>query len=56
MSNDPNKMLQTFLEGNPERQGQMFEDYIKASMRGGDISPFQKIADHMKENCSCKGK
>jgi RHS repeat-associated protein len=52
-SNDPAQMLQTYTDGNPEKQGQMFEDYLKALARSLDASKFRKIADYIKNNCGC---
>lgn len=53
-SNDPNQMAKTFQDGNPERQGQMFQDYLEALLRGQDTSKFQQIADQVKDKCTCK--
>ena len=53
-STDPNAMLNTFLHGNIEQQGQIFQDYVTALLRGANVAKFQKIAAMLKQNCSCK--
>lgn len=55
-SPDPNKMLNTFLSGNVEQQGQMFQDYLSGFLRGLSVNNFQRIADQVKNTCSCKQK
>jgi RHS repeat-associated protein len=50
---DPTAMLDTFKNGNPERQGQMFQEYLKRYMTGQDGSNFQLIGDYVKNNCGC---
>jgi hypothetical protein len=47
-------MLDTFKNGNPERQGQMFQEYIKRLMTGQNAGNFQKIGDYVKNNCGCE--
>lgn len=46
-STDPAQLLQTFLAGNIEQQGQLFEDYVLALRRGHDTSPFREVAAHV---------
>lgn len=53
-SDDPQTMLSTFLNGNVEQQGQMFEDYLLARLSGGDPAAYQAIADHIKTKCTCQ--
>jgi hypothetical protein len=53
-SSDPAAMLQTFLGGNVEQQGQMFQDYVEAAVNGVDPSAFQQIAAQVKGKCNCK--
>lgn len=52
---DPELMHSVFLKGNVEKQGQMIEDYVRAALKGQDISPFKAIADSLSE-CACKKK
>lgn len=52
-SADPQVMLDTFKSGNAEQQGQMFQDYIFALMRGGNVAAFSSVAGFVKNNCGC---
>ena len=52
-SSDPQRMLDTFLNGNVERQGQMFEDYLVRLQGGMDVSSFQAISDQVRSKCTC---
>ncbi|MBB2488187.1 hypothetical protein H5407_23410 [Mitsuaria sp. WAJ17] len=53
ISNDPQAMLNTFLNGNIEQQGQIFQDYLFILLQGGDYSRYQDVADHLKNTCTC---
>lgn len=37
-------MLETFLNGTVEQQGQIFQDYVYAHLTGGDVGPYADIA------------
>jgi RHS repeat-associated protein len=52
-STDPVQMLNTFLNGNVEQQGQIFQDYLYAFLNGQDVSAFSLIASYVKGNCMC---
>lgn len=46
-SSDPGELLQTFLSGNIEQQGQLFEDYVFGLRKGDDVSAFREVAAHV---------
>lgn len=52
-SADPSVMLQEFLNGNVEQQGQMFQDYLTILLRGHDTTPYNQIAKAVKDKCGC---
>ena len=52
-SPDPSIMLSTFLNGNVEQQGQMFQDYIALVLKGKNYSAFSAIGDYVKHHCEC---
>jgi hypothetical protein len=52
-SSDPAVMLDEFLHGNVEQQGQMFQDYLTILLRGHDTSPYSQIVKMVKEKCAC---
>jgi hypothetical protein len=52
-STDPDEMLSTFLGGNVEQQGQIFQDYIYDLLTNLDVSRYSKIAGQVKGNCTC---
>jgi RHS repeat-associated protein len=52
-SNDPDQMLQTFLNGNVEQQGQIFQDYLFAQLNGQDVSAYALVALYVKSTCAC---
>ena len=41
-SPNPTEMLNTFLKGTVEQQGQMFQDYANALLTGGNTDAFTK--------------
>lgn len=43
-------LLNTFLKGTVEQQGQMFQDYANALLTGGNTDAFTKIANQV---CGC---
>lgn len=49
-SPNPTEMLNTFLKGTVEQQGQMFQDYANALLTGGNTDAFTKIASQV---CGC---
>ena len=44
---DPQQMLQLFLQSNVEQQGQIWQDYVKASVAGCELPHLQLIARHV---------
>ena len=44
---DPQQMLHLFLQANVEQQGQIWQDYVKASVAGCDLPHLQLIAKHV---------
>ncbi|MEY4575829.1 MAG: hypothetical protein RL701_532 [Pseudomonadota bacterium] len=50
-SSDPAQVLQTFLRGNIEQQGQMFEDYVRSNVmrRSARDAKFEDMARYVRE-------
>jgi hypothetical protein len=46
LSEDPREMLCSFMTGNIEQQGRIFERYVHASLTGGDTAAY-RVTDHV---------
>ena len=44
---DPSAVLDMFTDGNVERQGQMFEDYVFDDLSKDDVRRFFLVQDHV---------
>ncbi|HEX2675741.1 MAG TPA: hypothetical protein VHM19_03860, partial [Polyangiales bacterium] len=47
-SEDPAELLERFVRGNVEQQGQIFEDYVRAQRSGADTRAFVAVAAHVR--------
>ena len=53
-SPDPAQILDTFVNGSIEQQGKIFQDYVYDALTSQDIARYSRVADRVKNQCSCR--